>query len=69
LTEKIIECIDQLQAEQRPNEVLTIVVPRLIPRRWYDNVLHTQTARVLRRTLLGRKDIIVTEVPYQLRDL
>jgi hypothetical protein len=68
LTEKIIECVDQLQAEQRPNEVLTIVVPRLIPQHWYDNLLHAQTARVLRRALLGRKDIIVTDVPYQLRD-
>ena len=68
LTEKIIECVDQLQAEQRPNEVLTIVVPRLVSRHWYDNLLHTQTARVLRRALLGRKDIIVTDVPSQLRD-
>jgi len=68
LTEKIIECVDELQAEQRPNEVLTIVVPQLIPRHWWDNLLHARTAHVLRRALLGRKDIIVTDVPYQLRD-
>jgi amino acid transporter len=68
LTEKIIECVDHLQAEQRPNEVLTIVVPQLIPRHWWDNLLHAQTARILRRALLGRKDIIVTDVPYHLRD-
>jgi amino acid transporter len=68
LTEKIIECVDELQAEQRPHEVLTIVVPQLIARHWWDNLLHARTAHVLRRALLGRKDIIVTDVPYQLRD-
>jgi hypothetical protein len=68
LTEKIIECVDELQAEQRPNEVLTIVVPQLIARHWWDRLLHARTAHVLRRALLGRKDIIVTDVPYQLRD-
>ena len=68
LIEKIIEYVDQVDAERRNNEVLTIVVPRFIPENWWANVLHAQTASILRWALLGRKDIIVTDVPYHLRD-
>jgi hypothetical protein len=68
LIEKIIEYVDQVDAERRNNEVLTIVVPRFIPESWWANVLHAQTASILRWALLGRKDIIVTDVPYHLKD-
>ena len=33
-----------------------------------EGLLHAQTARILRWALLERKDIIVTDVPYHLRD-
>ena len=66
LIEKIIEYVNQVEVARRPNEVLTIVVPHLIPHHWWDNLLHAQTARVLRWALLGRKGIVVTDVPYHL---
>jgi hypothetical protein len=48
--------------------VLTIVVPRFIPERPIYDALHAQTARVLRWALLGRRGIVVTDVPYHLTD-
>jgi amino acid transporter len=68
LTEKILEYVDYLAAARRSDEVLTIVVPRFIPERAVFGVLHAQTARLLRWALLGRKGIVVTEVPYHLTD-
>ncbi|MBI3362069.1 MAG: APC family permease [Chloroflexi bacterium] len=68
LVEKILDYVEQVQAERQPHEVLTIVVPHFIPQhRWYD-LLHAQTARWLRWALLGRKDVVVTDVPYHLTD-
>jgi hypothetical protein len=68
LTEKIIEYVDMLDAERRSDEVVTIVVPRFIPQRGWHQLLHAQTARTLRRALVDRKDVVVTDVPYHLRD-
>jgi hypothetical protein len=41
------------------------VVPQFVPKRWIHNVLHTQTAIMLRLVLLFQPGIVVTDVPYQ----
>jgi hypothetical protein len=68
LIEKILEYVDQVTAIQGPDEVLTIVVPRFIPEHRLFDLLHAQTARILRWVLLGRKGIYVTDGPYHLLD-
>ena len=45
---------------------MTIVVGQLVPRRWWHNLLHTQTAFWLRFALLSKSGIVITEVPYQI---
>jgi hypothetical protein len=49
----------------QPSERLTIVVPQFVPRHGWHNLLHTQTAFWLRFVLLGKRGIVITEVPYQ----
>jgi amino acid transporter len=68
LIEKILQYVDEVEADRQPHEVLTIVVPRFIPEHPAYDVLHAQTARLLRWALLGRKGIVVAEVPYHLTD-
>lgn len=63
--EPLIEYIDELDRMRQQNEVITIVVPEFVPRHWWANALHTQTALILRMALLFRKDIVITNVPYQ----
>ncbi len=63
--EPLLEYIDELDRMRQPNEVITIVVPEFVPRQWWANLLHTQTALILRMALLFRKDIVITNVPYQ----
>ena len=45
--------------------MITIVVPQFVPRVWWHNLLHTQTATWLRFALLFRRGIVITDVPYQ----
>ena len=47
--------------------MITIVVPQFVPQRRWHNLLHTQTASLLRLALLFKPGIIVTDVPYQVR--
>jgi amino acid transporter len=64
--EPFLEYVNELSAILQPNERLTIVVPQFIPKRWWHNLLHTQTAFWLRFMLLNKRGVVITEVPYQL---
>ncbi|RPI35249.1 MAG: APC family permease [Chloroflexota bacterium] len=63
--EPLLQYIEEISDNSQPNEVITIVVPQFVPKHWYHNLLHTQTAILLRLALLFKPGIIVTDVPYQ----
>ncbi len=63
--EPLLEYVDEIDALKQPKEVITIVVPEFVPRHWWSNMLHTKTASTLRDALHFRKDIVITNVPYQ----
>ena len=65
LVEPLLEYIEALRKIRQPNEIITIVVPQFVPRRWWHNLLHTQTATWLRLALLFKPGIVITDVPYQ----
>jgi len=63
----LLEYIDHLQEEQgEVRRVVTVVLPEFIPHRWWQHLLHNQTALLIKGALLFRKDVIVTDVPYHL---
>ncbi len=62
--EPLLMYIDEIYQKRQPNEVITIVVPQFVPRRFWTNALHTNTAATLRKALLFRKGIVITNVPY-----
>ncbi len=66
MIEPLLQYVERLAAMRQPSEVITIVVPQFVARRWYHNLLHTQTAVWLRLALLFRKGVVVTDVPYQI---
>jgi hypothetical protein len=65
LIEPLLDYIEQVSRQCQPNEIITIVVPQFVPRRWYYNLLHTQAALWLRLALLFKPGIVITDVPYQ----
>jgi hypothetical protein len=65
MLEPLLVYIERLASLRQPNESITIVVPQFVPRRWWHNLLHTQTAILLRLALVFRRGIVVTDVPYQ----
>ncbi|MEK6573305.1 MAG: hypothetical protein AABZ58_03165, partial [Chloroflexota bacterium] len=58
------EYIQGIAALRQHNEILTVVVPEFVPAKPWHNLLHMQTAFLLRLGLLGLKNIVITEVPY-----
>lgn len=65
--EPLLDYIDKLAEVDGPMDIITIVVPQFVPKHWWTNFLHTRTAETLRKALLHRENIVITEVPYQVK--
>jgi amino acid transporter len=65
VTGPFLEYLDLLQ-KQAPRGVITIVLPEFVPARWWQHLLHNQTALLIKGALLFRKGIVVASVPYHL---
>lgn len=63
--EPLLEYVEEIAANRQPDETITIVVPQFIPSKSWHNLLHTNTANLLRSELLSKPGIIITDVPYQ----
>jgi len=56
-------------------DLVTIVVPEIVPRSWFGHLLHNKTSLFIRTAFLFRPNVVVTTVPYligrapRLRDL
>jgi amino acid transporter len=66
LLEPLLDYVKALADRRQPNETITIVVPQFVPRRWWHQLLHAQTAVILRLALINRRGIVITSVPYQM---
>ena len=55
--------IDAVQKE-RSDDVVTVIVPEAVTRKWWHRILHNQAGPLLRFYLSSRKDVIVTNVRY-----
>jgi amino acid transporter len=61
----LLDYLDHLQARGE-HVMVTIVIPEFIPARWWQHLLHNQTALLIKGSLLFRKNVVVTDVPYHL---
>ncbi len=61
----LLDYLDHLQ-RQAPDQLITIILPEFVPARWWQHLLHNQTALLIKGALLFRKGVIVTNAPYHL---
>jgi amino acid transporter len=64
LTQPILDVIDELDAE-RPDDVITVVIPEFVVEHWWDAALHNQSAVMLRTKLRQRPNTAITLIPVQ----
>src|SRR3954466_10134760 len=65
LVRPLMQYIDELD-KQYEDDVLTVILPEFIPSKWWQHLLHNQTALLIKATLLFSKGRVVTSVPYHL---
>jgi amino acid transporter len=62
----LVNYIEHVNHEEFPDHLITIVIPEFVASSSLAQVLHNQTANLLRRQLRARQDIIVIDVPYHI---
>jgi amino acid transporter len=64
VTSAIVEFLDDADARWA-DDTLTVVIPEFVVTRWWEQLLHNQSALALKVRLLYRANTVVTSVPFQ----
>ncbi len=63
-TEATLSFVDEIGG-RRPDSIVTVVLPELFVEHWWGQLLHNQSALILKARLLFRKRTAVTSIPYR----
>jgi amino acid transporter len=62
LTGPLLRFIDEIDQDW-PDDIITVIVPEFVLAHWWEQLLHNQSALVLRARLRLRRNTVVTSVP------
>ncbi|WP_351230917.1 APC family permease [Streptomyces sp. NPDC002133] len=66
ITRPIIDYVKGLRRES-PRDAVSVIIPEYVVGRWWEHLLHNQSALRLKGRLLFTPGVMVTSVPYQLQ--
>jgi hypothetical protein len=66
LSDPLMKYIDEVEARYE-HDVVTIIIPELVPSKWWHNLLHNQTAMMIKTKLMFKPGKVVTTVRYHLK--
>jgi len=69
----LLEYLERTDAEHNDGQLAVVVLPEFVTTRWWQNLLHNQTAVLIKAALLyGRRraggERLIVDVPYHLRE-
>jgi len=65
ITKPILDYVKDIRRKS-PRDVVTVFIPEYVVGRWWENLLHNQSALRLKGRLLFEPGVMVTSVPWQL---
>jgi hypothetical protein len=63
----LVDYIEQVNNVEFPEQLVNVVVPEFVSETVLQQLLHNQTASLLRLRLRGQRDIVVIDLPYHIR--
>jgi hypothetical protein len=63
IIQPLLKYIDELLSEEE-DQLITVVLPEFIPAKWWHNILHNQTALLIRGILQFKKRVVITSVRH-----
>jgi hypothetical protein len=61
----ILQYVDQME-KQREGDYMTIILPEFVPAKWWQHLLHNQTALLIKAALLFRRGKVAISIPFHL---
>lgn len=61
----IVDYVESLRMVS-PGELVTVVVPEIVPKKWWEHFLHNKTALYIRTAFMFKPNVVVVAVPYLL---
>jgi hypothetical protein len=63
----LMDCIRRLE-DENPTRTVAVLIPELVVKHWWENLLHNQRTQVLKLLLLvrGNERIVVINIPWYL---
>jgi hypothetical protein len=61
----VVEFIDELD-QAYENDIVTVILPEFVLTKWWEQLLHNQSALMLKGRLLFRRNTVVVSVPYHI---
>lgn len=68
LMRPLLHFIEKKTREKGPDDYITVIIPEFETRKSWHRLLHNQTGWFLRNTLIWKENVIVTTVPYHLKE-
>jgi amino acid transporter len=63
IIQPLLDYIKELQAEEK-DQLITLVLPEFVPAKWWQQMLHNQTALLIRGALMFKRGVTVTNVKH-----
>lgn len=60
----LVKFIESEEYSAGPKDTVTVVLPQFVVTKWWGNILHNQTALLIKTILLKRRNIAIVTVPY-----
>jgi len=65
ILQPVLRYIDQME-KQQDGAYITIILPEFVPAKWWQHLLHNQTALLIKAALLFRRGKVAISIPYHL---
>ena len=66
VTGPVVDYVKRMKAD-RPGDMVAVYIPEYVVGRWWEQLLHNQSALRLKSRLLFTPGVMVTSVPWQLK--
>ena len=72
IIQPLLDFLDETDAKHNDGQLATLILPEFVPAKWWQSLLHNQTAWLLKTALLYRRrnrgfQRVIIDIPYHLR--
>jgi hypothetical protein len=62
----LIEYIDSEEHASRPGDLITVLLPQFLVKKWYEALLHNNTSLFIANALFSKHNVVVSVLPFHL---